>query len=346
MKSWTMRVNLSNIIYILLAGFGMRCDRKMIGSRILIVGSLNIDMVLKIDRMPETGENLFAREFSMFPGGKGNNQAIACARLGLMVYMVGKTGDDDFGVRLRLNLEQENVDFNFVTKQALTHTGLAFIFIDTKGENRILVAPGANMKLSVEDLDNASQLFKTCDYLILQLEVPHGVVKSAIQKAHENNVRVILNPAPAQPFSIEMLTEMDIITPNQYEAEVLSGVKIKTVEDAVHAIQVLDDRCPARKVITLGEKGALASDLKKRLIHLLPRTIDVQDTTAAGDAFNAGLAYGLSTGMDWIQTLKLANNAGAIACTRVGAQSALPYLRDIHNFYSVYGEGDIRSYDV
>lgn len=318
----------------------------MMSSRILIVGSLNIDMILKIDRMPETGENLFARQFTMLPGGKGNNQAIACARLGLMVYMVGKVGDDDFGARLRLNLEQENVDFNFVTKQALTHTGLAFIFIDTKGENRILVAPGANMKLSVDDLENASQLFKTCDYLILQLEVPHSVVKSAIQKAHENNVKVILNPAPAQPFPIEILTENDVITPNQYEAEVLSGVKIRSIEDAVQALKALDQRCPSRKVITLGEKGALASDSGNRCIHLVPRKIDIQDTTAAGDAFNAGLAYGLSKGLDWITTLQLANNAGAIACTRIGAQSALPYLRDIDSFYSTQGAGEIRYFDV
>ena len=318
----------------------------MISSRILIIGSLNIDMILKIDRMPETGENLFAKQFTMLPGGKGNNQSVACARLGLMVYMVGKTGDDDFGVRLRLNLEQENVDYNFVTKQALTHSGLAFIFIDAKGENRILVAPGANMKLSVDDIENASQLFKSCDYLILQLEVPHSVVKSAIQKAHENNVKVILNPAPAQPFPIEMLTESDIITPNQYEAEVLSGVKIRSVEDAIQALKALNRRCPSRKVITLGEKGALASDSDHRYLYLVPRKIDVQDTTAAGDAFNAGLAYGLSKGMEWVATLQLANNAGAIACTRIGAQSALPYLRDIDSFYAAQGAGEIRYFDA
>ncbi|MCX6089573.1 MAG: ribokinase [Candidatus Atribacteria bacterium] len=315
-------------------------------SRVLVVGSLNIDMVLKIDRMPETGENLFARDFSMLPGGKGNNQAIACARLGLMVYMIGKIGDDDFGARLRMNLEQENVDFSFVTRQSLTHSGLAFIFIDQYGENRIIVAPGANMKLGVGDLENASQLFETCEFLILQLEVPHDVVKKAIQHAHDYGVKVILNPAPAQSFPVEILGENDFITPNQYEAEVLSGVRIRTLDDAVKAVKVLDERCAARKVITLGEKGALASDQKNRFLHLFPRQIDVQDTTAAGDAFNAGLAFGLSTGMDWISTLQLANNAGAIACTRVGAQSALPYMRDIKNFSSTHGEGEFRYVDL
>jgi len=310
--------------------------------KVLVVGSLNIDMILKIERMPEVGENLFVKEFSMLPGGKGNNQAVACARLGALVSMIGKVGDDEFGERLFTNLAQENVDFAFVTRQVLVHTGLAFIFVDEKGENRILVAPGANMELSVTDLDNALELFKASDFLVLQLEIPHEVVKKCIEHAHRFGVRVVLNPAPAQPFPIEILTADDIITPNKYEAEVLSGVKIRSLNDAIKAIQVLDERCPARKVITLGGEGALASYEDNQFVYLPAREVKVEDTTAAGDAFNGGLVVGIGMGKDWIGALKLANNAGAIACTKVGAQSALPHFRDVERLVEKMGEGEVK----
>lgn len=309
--------------------------------RILVIGSLNLDMVLKVDRMPTSGENLFVKSFSMFPGGKGNNQAIACARLGALVSMMGKVGDDEFGDRLLLNLEQENVDFQFVTRKSLTHTGLAFIFIDEKGENRILVAPGANMELLVEDIDGAKELFKSSDFLLLQLEIPKEVVRKSIDSAHRYGVRVVLNPAPAQPFPIEILSSDDIITPNKYEAEVLSGVKIESIEDAKRALQVLDRRCHAQKVITLGEKGAIATYQEKKFLYFPPREINVEDTTAAGDAFNAGLVMGIGMGKSWIEVLKLANTAGAIACTMIGAQSALPHMRDIEKFIERAGDGEV-----
>ncbi|HSV31747.1 MAG TPA: ribokinase [Atribacteraceae bacterium] len=314
--------------------------------KMLVVGSLNIDMVLKIDRMPEVGENLFALDFSMLPGGKGNNQAIACSRLGGIVNVIGKIGDDEFGARLLLNLEQENIQYHFVTKQPLTHTGLAFIFINRNGEPRLLVAPGANMYLTTEDLDNASQLFKACDTLLIQLEVPHSVVRKSIEMAHALKIPVILNPAPAQSFPLELLNRNDIISPNLYEAEVLTQTKIFSVDDSVKAMMILEERCLSRKVITLGEMGAIATYDANRLMYLLPREIEVQDTTAAGDAFNAGIAYGLSTGMSWLETLQMANNAAALACTRVGAQSALPYFRDTVRFSENYGKGEVRFIDV
>ncbi len=304
-----------------------------------------MDMVLKIDRMPNSGENLFAREFSMFPGGKGNNQAIACARLGAWVSIIGKVGDDEFGDRLLLNLEQENVDFAFVSKKPLTHTGLAFIFIDAQGENRILVAPGANMDLSIEDIDRATELLKSVDFLLLQLEVPKEVVRYSIEKAHHYGVKVVLNPAPAQPFSIEILSANDIITPNKYEAEVLSGVTIHSLEGAKKAIRVLNERCKAQKVIALGEQGAISTSQDGRLLYFPPREVKVEDTTAAGDAFNAGLVMGIGTGRSWIESLKLANTAGAIACTKMGAQSALPHMRDIERFISRMGDGEIQIID-
>ena len=315
-------------------------------AKVLVIGSLNMDMVLRIERMPEVGENLFVREFSMFPGGKGNNQAIACARLGALVSMIGKVGDDDFGARLLLNLEQENVDYAFVTKQPLTHTGLAFIFIDEQGENRILVAPGANMKLSVQDVENALELFKSCDFLLLQLEVPHEVVRRAIEVAHRFGMIVVLNPAPAQEFPIEILTASDIMTPNKYEAEVLSGVTITTLEDAVRALRVLRRRTRARTVITLGDQGAIASVDDTTCVYLPSRKVQVEDTTAAGDAFNAGLLVGIAQRKDWVSALKLANTAGAIACTRVGAQSALPSMRDLERFLEEYGEGEVEFLSV
>jgi ribokinase len=315
-------------------------------AKVLVIGSLNMDMVLRIERMPEVGENLFVREFSMFPGGKGNNQAIACARLGALVSMIGKVGDDDFGARLLLNLEQENVDYAFVTKQPLTHTGLAFIFIDERGENRILVAPGANMKLSVQDVENALELFKSCDFLLLQLEVPHEVVRRAIEVAHRFGIIVVLNPAPAQEFPIEILTASDIMTPNKYEAEVLSGVTITTLEDAVRALRVLRRRTRARTVITLGDQGAIASVDDTTCVYLPSRKVQVEDTTAAGDAFNAGLLVGIAQRKDWVSALKLANTAGAIACTRVGAQSALPSMRDLERFLEEHGEGEVEFLSV
>lgn len=314
--------------------------------RILVVGSMNMDMVLEIERMPAAGENLFVKKFSMHPGGKGNNQAIACSRLGGVVRMVGKVGDDDFGERLLINLEQENVDYCFVFREELMHTGLAFIFVEESGENRILVAPGANMALSCEDLERAAHLFKSSDFLLLQLEVPLEVVKRAIKMAHEIGLRVILNPAPAQPFPLEILGPRDIITPNKYEAEVLSGMKIERIEDAVRTIKLLDKRCPSWKVITLGEMGAVASYRNDSFLYLHPRKVEVRDTTAAGDAFNAGLVVGIGQGKEWVEALLLANNAGAIACTKVGAQSALPYLRDIERFVSENGRGEFEIVNI
>ncbi|QPM67877.1 ribokinase [Atribacter laminatus] len=314
--------------------------------KILIVGSLNIDMIIKTNYMPKIGENILIQEFSMLQGGKGSNQAIACSRLGLEVYMVGKIGDDEFGNQIHANLKKEQINYRFVTKNTDSHTGLAFIFIDNKGENRILVAPGANMKLSVGDLSDVLPLFKICKYLLLQLEIPQKVVKSAIQMAHQIGLRTILNPAPAQHFEIETLSKEDILTPNQHEAEILSGIKINTIIDAIKAIQLLKKRCESRIVFTLGKMGAIASDSTNRIIHLLPRNVDVKDTTAAGDSFNAGLLYGLTQGKDWLEALMLANTAGAFACTKLGAHNSLPNINDINDFYNIHGKGNIIYYNV
>jgi ribokinase len=314
--------------------------------KILIVGSINIDMIIKTNFMPNIGENIIIQEFSMLQGGKGSNQAMACARFGLEVYMVGKIGNDEFGSQIYANLKKEKINYRFVTKNTDNHTGLAFILIDNKGENRILVAPGANMKLSVEDLSDVLPLFKMCKYLVLQLEIPQKVVKSAIQMAHQNGLITILNPAPAQHFEIEILSKEDILTPNQHEAEVLSGIKINTIIDAIRAIQLLKKRCESRIVFTLGKMGALACDSKNRIIHLLPRNVDVKDTTAAGDSFNAGLLYGLAQGKDWLEALMLANTAGALACTKFGAYNSLPNLSDINDFYNIHGKGNVIYFNV
>jgi ribokinase len=301
------------------------------GSKIMVIGSLNIDLVIRTPRMPLPGENVFGKSFRMFPGGKGANQAVGAARLGAKVTMFGRVGKDIFGERLLKNLREEKVNANYVEKDESEATGMAFICVDDTGENSIIVVSGANMRCSKSDIDRVTPLFPKMDLLILQLEIPPEVVGYAIEIAHGYHLPVILNPAPTKEFEIELLGANDILTPNRYEAALLSGVKIKDLESAKLAAQRLQDRGVEKLVITMGEKGALWVD-GKEIAYVPARSIKPEDTTAAGDAFTAGLSVALTEDKELEEAVRFANDVAALSITKSGAQTSLPTRREVKEF--------------
>jgi ribokinase len=301
----------------------------------MVIGSMNMDLVIRTPRMPLSGENIFGKRFRMFPGGKGANQAVSAARLGAEVTMFGRIGKDIFGERLLKNLREEKVNASYVNKDENEATGMAFICVDDIGENSIIVVPGANMRCSKNDIDTIKSLFPRVDLLILQLEIPPDVVSYAIEISHGYNLPVILNPAPAKEFKIELLGSNDILTPNRYEASLLSGLKIKDLASAELAARRLQDRGVEVVVITMGERGALLADGKKTS-YVTARSVKPVDTTAAGDAFTAGLALALTENKELEEAAHFANDVAALSITKPGAQTSLPTREEVEEFNRDY----------
>lgn len=301
------------------------------GRKAMVIGSMNMDLVIRTPRMPLPGENVFGKSFRMFPGGKGANQAVGVARLGIEVAMFGRVGKDVFGERLLKNLREEKVDADYVKKDENEATGMAFICVDDTGENSIIVVSGANMRCSKDDIDRVKSLFPTMDFLILQLEIPPEVVGYAIEISHAYHLPVILNPAPAKEFKIELLGNDDILTPNRYEAALLSGVKIKDLESAKLAAKRLQHRGVEKLVITMGERGALLVD-GKETSYVPARSVKPVDTTAAGDAFTAGLAVALTEDKELEEAVHFANGVAALSVTKPGAQTSLPTRKEVEEF--------------
>jgi len=299
--------------------------------KIMVIGSMNMDLVIRTPRMPLPGENIFGKGFKMFPGGKGANQAVGAARLGAEVTIFGRVGKDIFGERLLKNLREGKVNANYVEKDENEATGIAFICVDDTGENSIIVVSGANMRCSKNDIDRAKSLFPAMDLLILQLEIPTDVVSYAIEISHGYHLPVILNPAPAKEFKIELLSTNDILTPNRYEASLLSGVKIKDLPSAKLAAQRLQDRGVKVVVITMGERGALLTD-SKEIAYVPARSVKPKDTTAAGDAFTAGLAVALTENKELEEAVHFANDVAALSVTKPGAQTSLPTRKEVEEF--------------
>ena len=299
--------------------------------KVVVVGSFNMDLVVKAGRRPQTGETLMGEEFGMFIGGKGSNQAIAAARLGANVTMIGRLGTDLFGDTLMAAHAEEGIYTDYVIRDTEVGTGVASILIDADGDNSIVLVPQANMRLSVEDIERASESIAAADVLLLQLEVPISASQRAAEIAKSNGATVVLNPAPAQELPDDFLAQVDILTPNEVETESLSGVRVSTTTDAERAAKVLLDKGLSVVILTLGERGALllTSDLTQQIPAY---SVEVVDTTAAGDAFCGALATGLARGENLVDAVGFANAAGALAVTVLGAAPSMPTAAQVEAF--------------
>ncbi len=299
--------------------------------KVTVVGSLNIDLVCHATKRPDKGETLIGDAFNIFTGGKGFNQATAAARLGAEVTLIGSVGADSFGEMLLTATENEHIDSRFVRKRTDTGTGVATIVVEPDGDNSIIVVPRANMALTTTDIDAAADCISDADVLLLQLETPIAASEhaAAIAKgsAKSEGTTVILNPAPAQPLPDSLLAFVDILTPNQSETELLSGMQVSNDEEARNAAEVLRarmvDTTTSAVVLTLGEQGALI--LTSRTSERIPAlSVDAVDTTGAGDAFCGALATALASGETLGEAIAFANAAGAAAVTVIGATPSMP----------------------
>lgn len=298
---------------------------------VLVVGSANMDMVVSTDRFPKPGETVLAREFGMYPGGKGANQAVACAKLGGDVFFLGKVGHDMFRDRLLESLDNEGVDTSTVLVDETAPTGIALITVDGTGQNEIVVVSGSNMKLTPADVSRQKKLFARAGVVMLQLEIPIETVVRAARLAKEGGAKVILNPAPAADLPDELLCNIDYITPNESEAELLTEIIAPDGAASVEAARCLVERGVGHVLLTLGERGVMHVTADGATSYPAYE-VDVVDTTAAGDAFNGALAYAISCGKDIEEAVPFANAVAACCVTRMGAQASMPSLADVERF--------------
>ncbi len=296
-------------------------------SQILVVGSSNMDLVVKIQRFPLPGETLLGGEFFMNNGGKGANQAIGVSRLGGDVKFVCKTGKDSFRDQTVELFAREGIDTQWMLTDESEPSGVAVIMVDANAENSIVVAPGANGQLCIGDMDCLEELWDDTEYLLLQLEIPMDTVHYLIQLAAEKGTKVVLNPAPAAELSAEIYPHIHVITPNEIEAEGITGVRMNGKDSVVKAAKVLHERGVDYVVITLGKDGALLYDGSPTWIPGIPT--NAVDTTGAGDVFNAALTVALSEGKHAEEAVAFANQAAAVSITRYGAIPSIPLRNEL-----------------
>ncbi|MBO9326791.1 MAG: ribokinase [Roseiflexus sp.] len=289
---------------------------------VVVFGSINMDLVVRTPRLPAPGETLTGYTFFAAPGGKGANQAVACARLGAPTRMVGRVGDDLFGEQLRTSLRSYGVqDDGVLTTPG--PSGVALIAVDDTAENTIVIVPGANGAVSSADIPRLEQALDGARTLLLQLEVPIETVVAAARAAHTRGVTVILDPAPALSLPDELYTLADIITPNEHEATTLTGIAVHDDQGAIAAARALIARGARRVALKLGARGALTADAEGEQFWP-PFNVTPVDTVAAGDAFNGGLAVALSEGRSFNEAIRWGLAAGALSVTRYGAQPSMP----------------------
>ncbi len=296
--------------------------------KILVIGSSNTDMVIKTDKLPGPGETVLGGTFFMNPGGKGANQAVAAARLGGKVTLVTKIGNDLFGNQTIGVLKKEGIDTRNIVTDEESPSGVALITVNSLGENNIVVAPGSNGKLLPEDIPGNHFSSGKYEILLLQLEIPIMTVEYAALTAAENGIKVILNPAPAQKLHDYLLKHLYLITPDQTEAEIITGIKITNDLSAETAATVLKKKGVKNVIITLGEKGAYVKT--DNFSGIMPGiSVTAVDTTGAGDVFNGALAVALAEGNKLEEAVSFANRAAGICVTRLGAQASIPYREEI-----------------
>jgi len=302
-------------------------------AKIVVVGSSNTDMVVQVPHLPAPGETVLGGAFVMAAGGKGANQAVATARLGAQVTLVARVGQDVFGERALAGFEREGISTQHIIADPEAASGVALITVDSAGENSIAVAPGANARLSPEDVERARETIQGADALLLQLEVPLETVQTAAELGRQAGVRVILNPAPApgSPLPPALLAYVDVLTPNEKEASDLVGAP-RSPEKA--ARQLLQQGVGA-VVVTLGARGALIAAPQGEQ-HVASFAVEAVDTTAAGDAFNGGLAVALAKGQPLGEAVRFASACGALATTQLGAQPSLPTEEEVTTFLAAH----------
>ena len=298
---------------------------------ILVVGSINMDLVVRTVEMPEPGETVLGKGFATAPGGKGANQAVAVVRQGAKCIFLGRVGSDEFGSTLLAGMRAEGIDCDNVETTAGAATGVAVIIVDAKGENSIVVASGANHMVTPDDVYGRAELFDAADVVVLQLELPLPTVCAARKLSASYGCKVVLDPAPAPPALPTELCEVDVISPNVSEAEVITGQKADEADERVDKLVASDliARGARSAVLKLGARGSLVVTAEGEIEKIRPYKVDIVDTTAAGDAFTASLAVGLARGLDLPQSARIANAAGALACTKFGAQPAMPTATEI-----------------
>ncbi len=297
-------------------------------NKVTVVGSFMYDLVATAPRRPKTGETLIGDSFGMFLGGKGANQAIAASRAGAIVSMVGRLGNDLFGDQFLEKFSEEGINTDFVIQDTENGTGVGMPLIDASGDNSIVIIPQANMALSFENIDQAESSIADSDVLVLQCEVPMEANQRAAEIANKTDTLVILNPAPACEIPDALLSLVDIITPNESETEILTGMPTETDNQAIEAAHLLLSKGIETVILTLGSRGSFL--LTKKIEKLIPAfSVEVVDTTAAGDAFCGALAASLAHGINIEKSVKIANAAGALAVTKLGAEPSLPSREEI-----------------
>ena len=297
---------------------------------ICVIGSLNMDLVVNVDTMPKPGQTIIGSNFKEVPGGKGANQAVAMARLNGNVSMIGKVGEDGFGHTLINSLKNDKVDTTYI-QTAKGATGVALITVDKNAQNSIVVSPGANFEVKEDDIDNNIEAIKNSDIVVLQLETPLNTIKYALNKAKELNKYTILNPAPAVKLDDEIIKNVDLLTPNETELEIISGVSIETEEDIQKAAQIMIEKGVKELIVTLGSKGSLYINKEKSMFKKAYK-VEAVDTTAAGDSYTGALAVALSQDKNIEDAMDFASKVGALSVLKEGSQSSLPTLEDVKNF--------------
>ena len=296
-------------------------------NKIVVIGSANTDMVVKAKTLPLPGETLLGGTFFMNAGGKGANQAVAAARLGGQVTLITKVGNDIFGKQTIQGLQKENINTDYVFVDKHAPSGTALIMVNEEGENCIVVAPGANLNLLPADIEKVNSISDAA-IILMQLEIPMETIIAVARKAKANNQKVIINPAPAQKLDDELLNDLFLITPNESEATLLTGIQVTDEASAEKAADVFLKKGVKNVVITLGKQGAYFQSSSIKLKIDAP-VVNALDTTAAGDTFSGALTVALTEKMDLEKAIKFAVKAASISVTRLGAQASVPYRREI-----------------
>jgi ribokinase len=304
-----------------------------VSPRVLVVGSINMDLIVRCQAVPKVGETVHGEEFRTVPGGKGANQAVACARLGAQTTMVGRVGEDGFGQSLRRGLAGDGIDVSPLLVDGEAASGVALILLEADGRNRIVVIGGANQRLDEQDVARASALLDRSDVVLMQLEIPLPVVRDIAVAARARGVKTVLDAGAATPAAAELSLPalVDVISPNEPEVEVLTGIAVRDMAGARKAADRLHEMGAAEVVVKLGSRGALWSR-RGAAQHFPAFAVNPVDTTAAGDAFTGSLAVSLAGGAGMETALVRANAAGALACLKMGAQPSMPTAAEVDAF--------------
>jgi ribokinase len=301
--------------------------------KIVVVGSSNMDLIIRLNRIPRPGETIIGGKFGSAPGGKGANQAVAAARAGGAVTLIARVGCDDMGKRAVAGFARDGINVKYILWDRVNPSGVALIFVGQDGENSIAVASGANERLSPTDVKRAAKVIRGARVLVLQLETPLNTIRRAAELAARAGVKILLNPAPARKLPDQLLKQVDVLTPNEGEAERLTGIKVRDRNAAARAATALLARGVESVIITMGSRGAFVAGREVR--QMIPAyRVKAVDTTAGGDIFNGALAVALAEGRSLLEAARFATAAAAISVTRLGAQTSAPTRLEINELFA------------